>query len=1242
MSRKRAKVCAAILVTLLLAVVPLSAEATIFFMSPTGRDEHSCVQAQDIATPKATFASVVPCMAGGDTLLLREGRYEQILESVPSGSLGNPTVISSYHGELVTLRPTGAEASVLLTNATYITLRKLSIDGGGVTTHGVVASGGHDITLEGLTIWHVLGSAILMSGTSVTNIHEATIFGQLGPGISLAAGTQDAEVRNSVIDGFGGACLASQGSEEKLNTSTIFRANKCLHGQGPAVVLRWSVSDKLINNVLAQSGGGVRIEQGVSDIAVLHNTIADNTTGAGYGVSVDPSAANIHLVNNIIYNNTEGIVDPGNVASRQTNFEENPHFVKAKRGNYRLQINSKAQGTGMNRFAEVSTDIRGERREPPKDVLAHIRVPRLVNEKPETMPATPGAFEVFTLPPARQFAATGCTHYALPDAHGNGSFGSPFSIGDFWAVAYPGAKLCLLDGWYRGGANGLYVPAGTQGSPGNPISIVSYNDGGAFIDTEYEIYSPFGIWKSNPVIVAHDNIAYVTIEGINAAHGWYGVFGTDSEIQGDPGVAGASYITFRRVVGWDSVGPDCCTNSGVAGNGFGVENTFEDIAGFGCGRKMWTDYRGEQGHTAQAFYIKYKYNNFPATCHGGYGPGEGGAPFSYMYDSHSNQYYNTVVSQDSSFGGNTDENRSGIWDHDYFHDWTTLPNENADFTQNQNMVYQVDPQTPSPSTRWNMNNMIGPSPNSSHYSHTDARNRISIRRNSSTFPETDWAEWIYCGQVPCNQDGNFQAYFTSSTGPNLNTATNETDVGNLPLSSFQNGLLQLDANSQPTNGAWMKYRFTTDGTRTGDALWPWAMDQRISDAIGSSQYASAGVDGVGGLSVTDTVMALTGSTIEGGPPGWTPIVDTFYISATGTQHDCALARDPGTPFSVVTQPNLTEALACGLGKSTYVFFTGDYPPLQTSTSPIPAGDATTKTMLRAYNSALETVVTFPYIWMDRGTADAYLHFKDLRLDPNYTPPGVTGIASNPSGGASNITFEGGFIRRTGREAVEMIDTPNFILRDTAVAQNGGLVGALVALTGATNALIENVQIFSGTGDGIALVGSSAIVSRNRVYENTGAGIRASGAGAVTIRNNIIDQNGGGGIIVAASKTGTQIFNNTLWNNTNVGIDNTTASGTQITNTIVTASATLINGTPGQTTNVLGDPDFVDPQPPATFHVEGANAVGQGTTIASVTVDYAGNARTVPYTIGAYEDEVVSVPPPVESYAPRSTLFFLTQ
>src|SRR4030095_16322247 len=119
------------------------------------------------------------------------------------------------------------------------------------------------------------------------------------------------------------------------------------------------------------------------------------------------------------------------------------------------------------------------------------------------------------------------------------------------------------------------------------------------------------------------------------------------------------------------------------------------------------------------------------------------------------------------------------------------------------------------------------------------------------------------------------------------------------------------------------------------------------------------------------------------------------------------------------------------------------------------------------------------------------------------------------------------------------DTPNFILRDTAVAQNGGLVGALVALTGATNALIENVQIFSGTGDGIALVGSSAIVSRNRVYENTGAGIRASGAGAVTIRNNIIDQNGGGGIIVAASKTGTQIFNNTLWNNTNVGIDNTT-------------------------------------------------------------------------------------------------------
>jgi hypothetical protein len=169
--------------------------------------------------------------------------------------------------------------------------------------------------------------------------------------------------------------------------------------------------------------------------------------------------------------------------------------------------------------------------------------------------------------------AIACDYYASPNGGGSGlSQSSPFRIANFWKVAAPGKTLCLLGGVY---SDSISPPQNLNGTASARITIKALNDGGVRIN---------GGAVRTPIKLQNND--YFLIEGVNAHNGSCSVVQIGT---------GADHNILRRVVAWDAkVDANCIVISNNNNSG----NLFEDVAGFGTGRKIF------QNYTATNFTIR--------------------------------------------------------------------------------------------------------------------------------------------------------------------------------------------------------------------------------------------------------------------------------------------------------------------------------------------------------------------------------------------------------------------------------------------------------------------------------------------------------------------------------------------------------------------------------------------------------------------------------------------------------------
>lgn len=374
----------------------IAAEAQTFYVATTGNDGNSCVQAQNIGTPKLTLASGLSCMTAGDTLIIRDGTYvEAIRNQVPSGSMGSPTIVQAENRNMAVVAPnTNYYALEISNSASYITFDGIVFDAANVPGEGnvvnIVTNASqeiHHITIQNGTVRNAVG----VSGPFASGVAE-------GPGAGGAGSVHDNSFINldvhgndehgfyisglrTIVEGnraYNNAQTAASHARQAYGihvyslaggvNETIVR-NNYVHDNAQSGVLLSSGSDQQFYNNIVESnaGHGIWLYSGSVDAGIYFNTVYGNTNTCIHGESSSGAIAR----NNICFGNgSDSIDESGGSITDSNNLFTDPTFVSAAGGNFHLTMGSTAIGAGV-AVGGITTDLDGVTRTNPPDIGAY-------------------------------------------------------------------------------------------------------------------------------------------------------------------------------------------------------------------------------------------------------------------------------------------------------------------------------------------------------------------------------------------------------------------------------------------------------------------------------------------------------------------------------------------------------------------------------------------------------------------------------------------------------------------------------------------------------------------------------------------------------------------------------------------------------------------------------------------------------------------------------------------------------
>jgi hypothetical protein len=370
------------------------AYGTTYYTALTGSDSNSCSSATSQSKPKRTIKAGIACLSAGDTLYIRAGTYDELLNpatgtAFPSGtSWSNPVTIAGYPGETVTIRPSLVTSNILnffnnggytgSAYTQYLILDNLTIDGinNGPDPVNLVKFdvGSRYIRLQNSVIKNSSNANLIQ--IAVDQNYPTTLF-------------KGIEILRSELYGAAGYGMYIQGESNLIDGNNIHDNNGYgLHiylYQGGTVVKKNTV----INNLIWHNGhnnpnpaGSCAVLLSTGDNNVAYNNVILDHNGCGiqiYANATNAKAYNNTIVgvvqecirneagssgaiirNNICYNNGSDITDNGQGATidHNTSNATNPQFVQATSADFHLQATSPAIDAGLT-IAIVPMDIGG-------------------------------------------------------------------------------------------------------------------------------------------------------------------------------------------------------------------------------------------------------------------------------------------------------------------------------------------------------------------------------------------------------------------------------------------------------------------------------------------------------------------------------------------------------------------------------------------------------------------------------------------------------------------------------------------------------------------------------------------------------------------------------------------------------------------------------------------------------------------------------------------------------------------
>jgi hypothetical protein len=392
--------------------------------------------------------------------------------------------------------------------------------------------------------------------------------------------------------------------------------------------------------------------------------------------------------------------------------------------------------------------------------------------------------------------ALACDYYASPSGTGNGlSPSSPFQVAKFWAVARPGKTLCLLDGVYTGSSSMINPPSGLNGTASEKITIKALNDGQVRIN---------GGHAGIPIRLSNND--HFIIEGVNAHRGQQNVVYVTT---------GSDNNLLRRIVAWDS---DTNTNSCVFGSNNATNITFEDVAGFGTGRRIMCAYRstGITYRRAWALWSEVALTNGPQT------------PYQCCYHSTRDLFENVIGTTDWTGAGSSNFNGGAIG--------FSVGGEGANHRLLGSIFYTLSSQNVS-----NQNSLVY-----TDWGATDPHGPWTIKDVVAYTEQAKRPFNIFAACTNCFINNTTEIGGNNSNIGSAWTQTNRKDYSTISAMNSDNAKpFQATAG----NGARVCFRYQ-NGTLTSTPLWPWPMNQRIIDAMRAASKTP--------VDVTRTMEAIFG------------------------------------------------------------------------------------------------------------------------------------------------------------------------------------------------------------------------------------------------------------------------------------------------------------------------------------------------------------------------------------------------
>jgi hypothetical protein len=301
--------------------ISLSGYSQTYYVSNTGSDSYSKVQAQNIATPWKTIQHACNNATPGTTIQIMAGTYyEQDTVSVSGSAIGGYITLTNYKGGNVVLNGNGAAVQLLtISSKNYIKINGLEFYNcvGNNTSIGIFIDGvSNYITISNCTIhhiyWNTTFSAIpntndnvnplIVYGDSNTPLRNLTIQGNHfydnAPGFSEVCsvnGNVDGfSIIDNILDSNANIGIDMEGNEGvSPNPATDHARNGLVKGN--TVYKCHSIYDS--------SAAGIYVDGGIN-ITIEQNASYNNDWGIEVGCETPgDTTAGITVRDNMIYRN---------------------------------------------------------------------------------------------------------------------------------------------------------------------------------------------------------------------------------------------------------------------------------------------------------------------------------------------------------------------------------------------------------------------------------------------------------------------------------------------------------------------------------------------------------------------------------------------------------------------------------------------------------------------------------------------------------------------------------------------------------------------------------------------------------------------------------------------------------------------------------------------------------------------------------------------------------------------------